>query len=159
MTAFKLFSPSIFQRSFHLRVIVLLFQELIPSIFLIFLGLGTCIFNLFGVNLGFCPNWLDPLPESWYSKRKRKNPLICLEGAKKNRKKLTNVSLYVCMSAGNSEMLVFISVFFPNNAHFSSFLMVAWEKTEKCQFLWSMYVCQAKTNICQFLFLFFLTFP
>ena len=29
---------------------------------------------------------------------------------KKKRKK-TNVSLYVCMSAGNSEMLVFISVF------------------------------------------------
>ena len=32
--------------------------------------------------------------------------------AKKTEKKLTNVSLYVCMSAGNSEMLVFISVFF-----------------------------------------------
>ena len=40
---------------------------------------------------------------------------------KKTEKKLTNVSLYVCMSAGNSEMLVFLSVFFPNNAHFSSF--------------------------------------
>ena len=34
------------------------------------------------------------------------------------------------MPAENSEMLVFLSVF-PNNAHFSSFLMVAWEKKQK----------------------------
>jgi hypothetical protein len=41
---------------------------------------------------------------------------------KKTEKKLTKVSLYVCMSAGKSEMLVFISVFFPINADFSSVL-------------------------------------
>ena len=41
------------------------------------------------------------------------------EGAQENRKKsfffkkLTNVSLYVCMSAENSEMLVFVFCFFP----------------------------------------------
>ena len=52
---------------------------------------------------------------------------------KKQRNKLTNVILYACMLAGNSEMLVFLSVFFPNNGHFSSFFMVAWgKKTEKC---------------------------
>ena len=34
------------------------------------------------------------------------------KGATKNIKKLTNVSLYVCMSAENSKMLVFY-VFFP----------------------------------------------
>jgi len=39
------------------------------------------------------------------------------EGAKK----LTNVSLYVCMSAGNSEMLVFLSVFFPTMRIFQVF--------------------------------------
>ena len=53
---------------------------------------------------------------------------------KKNRKKLTNVSLYVCMSAGNSEMLVFISVFFSTvlwkiinfqNRGFESYWMVS----------------------------------
>ena len=38
--------------------------------------------------------------------------------------------MLVCMY-GNSEMLVFISVFFPNNAHFSSFSMVAWGKKQK----------------------------
>ena len=32
---------------------------------------------------------------------------------KKHKKKLKNVSLYVCMSAENSKMLVFFYVFFP----------------------------------------------
>ena len=45
---------------------------------------------------------------------------------KKNRKKLTNVSLYVCMSAGNSEMLVFLSVFFPNNVEMIMIVMAWW---------------------------------
>ena len=53
------------------------------------------------------------------------------EGAKKNRKKVTNVSLYVCMSAGNSEMLVFLSVFFPTTRIFQVFLIVAWVKKQK----------------------------
>ena len=73
---------------------------------------------------------------------------------KKKQKKLTNVSL-VCMYVGRkSEMSVF-SVFFPNRSNLSTISMVAWEKTEKCQFLCSMYVCKAKTDICQFFFCFF----
>ena len=40
---------------------------------------------------------------------------------KKTEKKLTNVSLYVCMSAGNSEMLVFLSVFSPTMRNFQDF--------------------------------------
>ena len=40
---------------------------------------------------------------------------------KKQKKKLTNVSLYVYMSAKNSEMIVFISVFFPTMRIFQIF--------------------------------------
>ena len=76
------------------------------------------------------------------------------ERCKKTEK--TNKCQFVCMYVGRKQLNVSFSFcFFPNNAHFSSSLMVAWEKTEKCQFLWSRYVCQAKTNICQFIFLFF----
>ena len=46
---------------------------------------------------------------------------ILLERCKKTQKKLTNVSLYVCMSAGNSEMLVFLSVFSQQCALFKFF--------------------------------------
>ena len=42
----------------------------------------------------------------------------------KKHKKLTNVSLYVCMSAENSKMLVFY-VFFPNSSNLSTISMVA----------------------------------
>ena len=67
---------------------------------------------------------------------------------KKTEKKLTKVSFYVCMSAGKSEMLVFISVFFPINADFSSFFNGHLGKNRKMLvFLWSMYGCKAKTNI------------
>ena len=41
---------------------------------------------------------------------------LCWEGAKKNIKKLTNISLYVCMSAEKSKMLVFFYVFSPNSS-------------------------------------------
>ena len=61
------------------------------------------------------------------------------------KQKKTNVSLYVCMSAGNSEMLVFLSVFFPNNTHFSSFLMVTWEKNRK-MLVFMEYVCMSGQN-------------
>ena len=59
------------------------------------------------------------------------------------------VCMYVCMSVGNSEMLVFLSVF-PQQCEFSSFLMVAWEKKQKNVSFYGvcMYVCKAKTNIC-----------
>ena len=40
---------------------------------------------------------------------------------KKTEKKLTNVILNVCMPAGNSEMLVFLSVFFPTMCIFQVF--------------------------------------
>ena len=70
------------------------------------------------------------------------------------KKNLTNVSLYVCMSAKNSKMLVFF-MFLCFCMFFSNCRL---RKNIKCQFLWSMYVCKAKTNICQF-FMFFCTFP
>ena len=54
------------------------------------------------------------------------------EGAKKQKKKLRNVSLYVCRSAGNSEMLVFLSVFFPTMRIFQVFEWLLGKKTEKC---------------------------
>ena len=56
---------------------------------------------------------------------------------KKNIKKLTNVSLYVCMSAENSKMLVF----FPNNSlkdnfqnrGFEPYWIVSWvQGVSKC---------------------------
>merc|ERR1719323_979343 len=72
-------------------------------------------------------------------------------GQKKTEKKLTNVSL-VCMYVGRkSEM----SVFFPTEVIYRLFQWSLRKKTEKCQFLWSMYVCKAKTDICQIFFLFF----
>ena len=40
---------------------------------------------------------------------------------KKHKKKLTNVTLYVCMSVENSKMLVFV-------CFFKFFPIVAWEK-------------------------------
>ena len=67
------------------------------------------------------------------------------EGAKKTEKKLKNVSLYVCMSAGNSEMLVFLSVFFPTMRIFQVFLMVAWEKNRK-MLVFMEYVCMSGQN-------------
>ena len=63
------------------------------------------------------------------------------EGAKKNIKKLTNVSLYVCMSAENSKMLVFLMFFFPNsslkdnfqNRGFEPYWIVSWvQGVSKC---------------------------
>ena len=52
---------------------------------------------------------------------------------KKKQKKTKNVSLYVCMSAGNSEMLVFLSVFFsPTMRIFQVFNGRLEKKTEKC---------------------------
>ena len=57
------------------------------------------------------------------------------KGSKKKniKKKLTNVSLYVCMSAENSKMLVFVCfiMFFP---------IVAWEKKHK-MLVFMEYVC------------------
>ena len=76
-------------------------------------------------------------------------------GQKKNRKKLTNVSL-VCMYVGRkSEMSVFFCFFFPAEVIYRLFQWSLRKKTEKCQFLCSMYVCKAKTNICQFFSVFF----
>ena len=43
-------------------------------------------------------------------------------------KKLTNVSLYVCMSAENSNMIVFLCFY----VFVSNFPIVAWEKNIKC---------------------------
>ena len=52
---------------------------------------------------------------------------------KKHKKKLTNVSLYVCMSAENSKMLVFV-------CFFMFFPIVAWEKKHK-MLVFMEYVC------------------
>ena len=58
----------------------------------------------------------------------------------KKHKKLTNVSLYVCMSAENSKMLVFLC-FFPNsslkdnfqNRGFEPYWIVSWvQGVSKC---------------------------
>ena len=56
------------------------------------------------------------------------------------------------MSPGNSEMLVFL----PNYAHFSSFLMVAWEKKQKNVSFYGvcMYV-RPKLTFVSFYFCFF----
>ena len=60
-----------------------------------------------------------------------------------------------------SEMSVF-SVFFlpfPTEVIYRLFQWSLRKKTEKCQFLCSMYVCKAKTDICQFFLFFLSTFP
>ena len=59
---------------------------------------------------------------------------------KKHKKKLTNVSLYVCMSAENSKMLVFVCFFM----FFSNCRL---RKKHK-MLVFMEYVCKAKTNIC-----------
>ena len=59
---------------------------------------------------------------------------ILLERCKKTQKKLTNVSLYVCMSAENSKMLVFVCFFM------FFFPIVAWEKKHK-MLVFMEYVC------------------
>ena len=65
---------------------------------------------------------------------------------------------YVCMSAGKVKCEVFL--FSPTIVIYRLFQWSLRKKTEKCQFLCSMYVCKAKTDICQFFFCFFLsTFP
>ena len=60
---------------------------------------------------------------------------------KKHKKKLTNVSLYVCMSAEKSKMLVFFYVFSPNsslkdnfqNRGFEPYWIVSWvQGVSKC---------------------------
>ena len=66
------------------------------------------------------------------------------EGAKK---KLTNVSLYVCMSAENSKMLVFFYVFFPTVVIYRLFQRSLRKKNIK-MLVFMEYVCKAKTNIC-----------
>ena len=79
-----------------------------------------------------------------------KNHLVSGEGAKKTERK-TNKFWFVCMLAGKSEMFSFSFCFYSNNAHFSCFWMVAWEKKQKKLVFMEyvcMYVCQAKTNIC-----------
>ena len=70
--------------------------------------------DFFGTKLGLWSH-LGPSPELGTSLG---------ESAKKNIKKLTNVSLYVCMSAENSKMLVFLC-FFPNSSNLSTISMVA----------------------------------
>ena len=65
------------------------------------------------------------------------------EGAKKNIKKLTNVSLYVCMSAENSKMLVFVCFL----CVFQLSLVKKKHKTLVFMEYVCMYVCKAKTNI------------
>ena len=62
--------------------------------------------------------------------------------------------LYVCMSAGKVKCQ-FFSVFFPTEVIYRLFQWSLRKKTEKCQFLCSMYVCKAKTDICQFFSVFF----
>ena len=55
------------------------------------------------------------------------------------------LALYVCMSAGNSEMLVFISVFLPNSSFDRQLSTVAREKSRKMLvFIW--YVCMSGEN-------------
>ena len=83
-----------------------------------------------------------------------------MKGAEKNRKELTKVSLYVCMSAGKSEMLVFISVFFPINADFSSFFNGHLGKKQKNVSFYGvcMYV-RPKLTFVSFYFCFFAHFP
>ena len=63
------------------------------------------------------------------------------------------------MSAGNSEVLVFF-LFFPNNVHFLSFFMVAWEKKKQKNVFfmeYGMYI-RPKLTFVSF-FLFFCIFP
>ena len=82
------------------------------------------------------------------------------EGAKKKRKKkLTNVSLYVCMSAENRKMLVFLC-FFPNSSNLSTISMVAKEKKHKNVSFYGvcMYV-RPKLTFVSFLCFFLCTFP
>ena len=50
----------------------------------------------------------------------------------KQKKKLTNVCLDVCMSAGNSEVLVFFLFFSQQCAFFKFFNGRFGKKTEKC---------------------------
>ena len=95
------------------------------------------------------PQSLAPTPQG----ARRVNVLAFLRSkplrgrCKKKQKKLTNVSLYVCMSAGNSEMLVFISVFSPPTMHiFQDFVMVAWGKKQKKVFYGLCNVCMSGQN-------------
>ena len=69
-------------------------------------------------------------------------PSISLgEGAKKkHKKKLTNVSLYVCMSAENSKMLVFFYVFFPTVVIYRLFQWSLGKKNIK-MLVFMEYVC------------------
>ena len=58
------------------------------------------------------------------------------------------------MSAGKVKCQ-FFSVFFPTEVIYRLYQWSLRKKTEKCQFLCSMYVCKAKTDICQFFSVFF----
>ena len=60
------------------------------------------------------------------------------------------------MSAGKVKCQFFL-FFFPTEV---IYLLFQWSlKEKKCQFLWSIYVCKAKTDICQFFSVFYAPFP
>ena len=85
-------------------------------------------------NLRFAEIKSCPSASPTYELRKveisSKNDLAKLLQSGKKHKKLTNVSLYVCMSAKNSKMLVSFYVFFPDrlvgfgNLHFAE--LISW---------------------------------
>ena len=84
---------------------------------------------------------------------------------KKNRKKLTNVSLYVCsmyvvcMSAGNSEMLVFLSVFSQQCAFFKFFNGRVGKKQKNVSFYGVCMYVRPKLTFVSFFSVSFCTFP
>ena len=73
----------------------------------------------------------------------------------KNRKKTDKCqfSMYVCRP--EKWNVSFFLFFFPTEVIYRLFQWSLRKKTETCQFLWSMYVCKAKTDICQFFSVFF----
>ena len=75
---------------------------------------------------------------------------------KKTTEKLTNVSLYVCMSAGNSEILVFISVFSQQCAFFEFFNGRLGKKTENVSFYGVCMYVRPKLTFVSFYFWFIL---
>ena len=72
--------------------------------------------------------------------------------------------MLVCMYVCRPEIVLNVSFSFcffpPNNAHFSCFLMVAWEKkTEKVSFYGVCMYVRPKLTFASFYFCFFCTFP
>ena len=100
------------------------------------------------------------IPVIIYKSHNMSNSLTSLQRKRcKKTEQLTNIRLFVCMSAGNSEMLVFLSVFSQQCAFFKFFNGRLGKKQKNVSFYGVCMYVRPKLTFVSFYFCFFCTFP